>query len=214
MGHFAEHGEEAEMMATLTRQSIKAPNGTGQEQEFVSLDGLLTVEQWAAMPELKPPYELIAGRLVQKMVTTNAHNWAAEEFLMACKLWSRQSGWKFFGEGPGVKVGPGDGYIPDVMGYAPDAVIDRIATCNIPPYLAVEVLSPGTARLDRKDKKQNYAHAGVYLYVLVDTEKHLIEVYRLHGDEYGKAEVLRDNVMWQPAELPGLQVELANLWLT
>ena len=203
-------------MSVVTQTSKPSRKTSGKmkkrQDEFVSLDGLLTVEQWAALPEVKPPYELMRGRLVQKMVTTNEHNWAVGELLTACKLWARTSRWRFFSEGSGVAISGRDGYIPDVMGYAPSTALEGKATYNEAPFLVAEVLSASTAHTDRTEKLENYAHIGVPIYILVDTDARTIEVYHLHSGAYGSPEVWRDNDVWQPAELPGLRVELARLW--
>jgi len=199
-------------MSTLTREKPHPTNGSAST-DFVSLDGLLTVDDWIALPDTKPRYELIDGKLVQKMTTTNKHNWIAEELLIACKLWGRTSGWKFFGEGPGVKINRRTGYIPDLMGYTPDTRLDPDASTNPPPFIVAEVLSRSTSGKDRTDKLRDYAGIGVRMYLIVDPNAHEIEIYRLQNQTYGAPETLREDDVWQPDELPGLRVELARLWM-
>src|SRR5687767_14590921 len=103
------------MMSPITNAParLKKSNGARRQREFVSLDGLLTVEQWAALPDTKPRYELIEGKLVQKMTTTNAHAFAAGNFLIECALWGRPRGWLFLPEGTGVKTDEYNGAVPD-----------------------------------------------------------------------------------------------------
>lgn len=177
-------------------------------------DGALTVQQWAAMPEVKPPYELINGKLVQKMVTTNEHDWVTSRFMFACLTWAQSSGWRFFSQGAGTAIGERDGFIPDVMGFPPSVAILPKATYNPPPFLAVEVLSRGTGSSDKVEKKNSYARAGVQLYLLIDSEKRRMEVFTLKNGRYGAARVLAANDTWQPDELPSLRLELATLWMT
>lgn len=61
--------------------------------------------------------------------------------------------------------------------------------------LAVEVLSPSTAKYDRGAKRQRYQGAGVGEYWIVDLDARLVERWR-PGD--ARPEVLRDVLTWQP----------------
>jgi len=60
---------------------------------------------------------------------------------------------------------------------------------------------------------KGYARAEVELYLLIDAKKKIFEVYRLQNDKYGAPEILKESEIWQPAELPGLSLELAKLWM-
>jgi len=61
--------------------------------------------------------------------------------------------------------------------------------------LAVEVLSPSTARVDRTLKRQLYMARGVAEYWIVDLDARAIEVF-MPG--IGPARVERDQLNWQP----------------
>ena len=61
--------------------------------------------------------------------------------------------------------------------------------------LAVEILSPTTARADRTVKRRLYQRAGVPEYWIVDLEARLVERWR-PGDD--RPEVLTDSLHWQP----------------
>ena len=58
------------------------------------------------------------------------------------------------------------------------------AVVNGAPDLAVEILSPSTARGDRKIKLLLYAQHGVGEYWIVDPEDRSVEVYVLDGNSY------------------------------
>ncbi|HXO84958.1 MAG TPA: Uma2 family endonuclease, partial [Gemmatimonadales bacterium] len=64
--------------------------------------------------------------------------------------------------------------------------------------LAIEVLSPSTARADRTTKRRLYQRAGVE-YWIVDLEARLVERWR-PGDE--RPEILTERIEWLPA--PGV----------
>lgn len=76
--------------------------------------------------------------------------------------------------------------------------------------LAVEVLSPSSARADRQVKRRRYQRAGAAEYWIVDLDARLIERW-LPTDE--RPELLTDEITWRP---PGagdrLDVDLAGLF--
>ena len=177
-------------------------------------DSRITVEQWAELPHVVPPYELIDGALVRKMVTTNEHDWTVAEINFQCRAWSRDSGWRFFSQGSGTKLDLFNGFIPDVMGFPPNVPLTGEATYNPPPFIAFEVISKSTAKADRGDKKRAYESAGVQLYVLVDLKNKTLEAHRLEKEKYSKPEIFKDDAVWQPQELRGFQLEVKRLWFS
>lgn len=62
--------------------------------------------------------------------------------------------------------------------------------------LAVEVLSPSTARYDRITKRRLYQEHGVVTYWVVDPDAQLVEVWR-PGDE--RPEIVTDRLTWKVA---------------
>jgi Uma2 family endonuclease len=180
--------------------------------KFVPRDSMLTVEQWAAMPDVKPRYELVNGKLVQKMTVTTAHAWAAGRMLTLLTNWGDSQGWIFFPEGTGVKLGEFDGSVPDLVGFQPGTKLNPKATYNTNIFLAVEVLSPSTAKRDRTAKKTGYEKIGVQLYILVDPDAQTMEVYSLQNAKYGAPQILKSGDVWQPEELAGLKLEVEKLW--
>ena len=78
------------------------------------------------------------------------------------------------------------------------------------PLLAVEVLSPSTAKYDRGAKRPRYQGAGVGEYWIVDLDARLIERWR-PGDE--RPEIVRDVLTWQPDRtIEPLALELPALF--
>ena len=74
--------------------------------------------------------------------------------------------------------------------------------------LAVEILSPSTARADRIRKRRIYQDEGVPEYWIVDLDARVIERWRV-GDE--RPEILVDTLAWQPgADVEPLSIELAG----
>ena len=72
--------------------------------------------------------------------------------------------------------------------------------------LAVEVLSPSTARADRQVKRRLYQEGPVSEYWIVDLDGRVVERWR-PGDD--RPAVLSDRLTWQPtAKLPTLEMDL------
>ena len=82
---------------------------------------------------------------------------------------------------------------------------------RVPPDLAIEILSPGTARNDRGRKKQLLAQHGVREYWLVDPEPISIEVHSLRDDGFVVASVATGSARVESPLLPGLRLSPADL---
>jgi Uma2 family endonuclease len=81
-----------------------------------------------------------------------------------------------------------------------------------PPDLCVEVISPSSGTIDRRDKFDQYARGGVAFYWIVDPKRKTIEAFALAGGGYreaGKGSAT-DTVSVDP--FPDLNIELADLW--
>lgn len=72
--------------------------------------------------------------------------------------------------------------------------------------LAVEVLSPSTARTDRLRKRRLYQRQGLPEYWIVDVDARVVERWRGIHDV---GTVLTDRLVWQPdSATPPLTIEL------
>jgi len=185
----------------------------GARPPFQSNDGRLSVRDWARLPETKPHYELIDGILKRKMATRSFHAYAASRLMLQLTLWGDPRDWLALTEGMGIRADDFNGFVPDVMMFAPDTHPRPEAVYADGAFLVAEVLSPSTAKDDRAKKMEGYARAEVEIYLLLDPKQRTMEVYRLAGGAFGKPEILGENDVWAPAELPELRLELARLWM-
>lgn len=78
------------------------------------------------------------------------------------------------------------------------------------PDLLVEILSPGTARYDRRTKLPRYARAGVREFWLVDPEAECIEQYWLRGGSYRPVATCREAIRLRI--LRAVQLDLAEVF--
>ena len=76
--------------------------------------------------------------------------------------------------------------------------------------LAVEVLSPSTARVDRQVKRLRYQRHGIPEYWIVDLDSRLFERWR-PGDE--RPEILADAIEWVPDKTkPSLTIDIQGFF--
>ena len=122
--------------------------------------------------------ELIGGEVVAMAPATPQHNYIAGNIHYVFKHYIRQKKGKCipFQDGTAVRLSEENSFIPDFM-----VVCDRskISTNRVygAPDLAVEVLSPSTAKNDKWHKKNVYESSGVPEYWIVSPREKSIEVY-------------------------------------
>jgi len=74
-------------------------------------------------------------------------------------------------------------FLPDIIVVCNETKLGK-RSCNGAPDFVVEILSPSTARMDKKLKYGKYEKAGVKEYWIVDPEKNLVEANILANDKY------------------------------
>ena len=174
---------------------------------------LLTYSDYAALPDDGRRYELHRGGLSEIPTPGTRHQGAIVHLITLLHEHVRSRG---LGE---VFVAPTDCILSNVTVVQPDVfyiATDRLAIISErgiegAPTLAVEVLSPSTARLDRDRKMKLYAEHGVPYYWIVDPESRSIEAYALAGAEYARS----GRVASEPVALPpfsGLTIDPASIW--
>jgi len=84
---------------------------------------------------------------------------------------------------------------------------------HIPPDLCVEIVSPGSATMDRDDKFTLYATYGVAHYWLVDPEPRTFVAYRLVESRFVQSAIGSGNEKVTAAPFPRLEISLGELWL-
>ncbi len=80
------------------------------------------------------------------------------------------------------------------------------------PDLCVEVISPSSTAVDRKDKFKQYAKGGVKHYWIVDPKLRTIEGYKLVAGKYRPTGKGRNSDSIQLPPFEELQIPLEELW--
>jgi len=81
------------------------------------------------------------------------------------------------------------------------------------PDLCVEIISPSSGVIDREDKFEQYASAGVPHYWLIDPEEKTIEAFVLRDGSYQLAAEGHDKDVVHLPPFPDLAIPLGDLWL-
>jgi Uma2 family endonuclease len=176
------------------------------------LDTDWTAAQALALPDDDWRYEVLDGELVVMPPPSWAHQIAVEELFLLLHAYVREHALGWVNLSPSAVVlserrlvQPDVFVLPRTAGPAPRAWTDITAL-----LLAVEVLSPSTARRDRVQKRRMYQEFGVTEYWVVDPEQRVVERWGA-GDDVPV--VCRETLSWQPAgaTVP-LVIHLAHLF--
>jgi Uma2 family endonuclease len=116
-------------------------------------------------------------------------------------------------------IAPTDIVLSDVDVVQPDVFVVcdqlKVTDQNIKgaPEIVIEVLSPGTALKDRREKKELYEKFQVQEYLIVDPIGQMVERFRLQPDGFwDKGEIFGPNQTITFPLLPDLIVNLAEIF--
>jgi Uma2 family endonuclease len=171
-----------------------------------------TVERVLALPDDGNRYEVVDGELLVSPAPSLIHQRAVRAFYrridpyvethrLGCTL-----------------LAPADIEFDDRTLVQPDLFVAPLVRGRRPRQwtevrtllLAVEVLSPTTARADRQIKRGRYQRHGVPEYWIVDLDARLVERWR-PTDE--RPEILAERLVWHPSpDLPPLEIDLTALF--
>jgi Uma2 family endonuclease len=171
-------------------------------------------ERFLALPD-HDKRELIDGQLIHtEMTTTRTH-----EHIVACVVfffrgWSRQHGGFACASGYKLRIDSRHGFLPDAQLYHPHnrAEVGDAGCLEGAPDVVLEVLSPGSARYDRRVKLLGYARVGVGEYWIASQEDPTVERLVLRRGKYVVEQVLTPGDVLRPPRFPGLEIPVAELY--
>jgi Uma2 family endonuclease len=182
----------------------------------MSILNQLTYEDLQYTPADSKRYELVEGELFVSAAPILLHQIIAGNLFAILWQYVRE---RRLGR---VFIAPCDIVFAPSTVFEPDIFFVSAARSHIigekcltgPPDLVVEVLSEGSARLDRQIKFKQYALYGVPEYWLIDPYGRTLQIFRLHGDErqYGPAQLLGFTDTLTSPLFPGFSLPLASLW--
>jgi len=172
----------------------------------------LTYQDYAALPDDGRRYQILDGELFEIPTTGSRHQEISGNLMVAIYAHVKAHG---LGK---VLPAPLDVILSDTSIVQPDLVfvaVDRLGRVSArgiegAPTLAIEILSPTTAALDRRRKRDLYARHGVTYYWIVDGDARTIEMYRLAGETYELLARATGDAPVSVEPFPGLS--LTDLW--
>ncbi|MCX6021700.1 MAG: Uma2 family endonuclease [Chloroflexi bacterium] len=173
-----------------------------------------TYEDYCAIPDDGRRYEVIGGKLYVAPSPIVPHQrLVGLLFRVLCTYVEAHR----LGE---VFIAPLDVLLAYDTVVQPDLFFVRVERSHIvtrgnvagAPDLVVEILSPGTARRDRREKLDAYALFGVPHYWILDAERRTLEAFELHEGGYVLVYQGRGDDVFAPTLFPGLTIPLAALW--
>jgi Uma2 family endonuclease len=174
----------------------------------------LTYADWLRLPDDGRLYEVIDGELFMNPPPGIRHQRVSRKLGARIDehLEDQARGEMFFAP-TGVRLSDDDVVEPDLL-VVLTAHADRITEQVIDgaPDLAVEILSPGTARRDLVAKRGLYARSGVPEYWIVDSEGSNVEVLTLERGAYTRFGLFRRNDVLRSALLPDLAIPLDGVF--
>jgi len=99
---------------------------------------------------------------------------------------------------------------PDIVVNCDDSILWERGFKGAPDFI-VEILSPSTARMDRKLKFQKYQQAGVREYWIVDPKLNLLEANILINGRY-TTKIYKENDKAPVHVLDGFEINLADVF--
>jgi len=109
--------------------------------------------------------------------------------------------------------GPHDVRRPDVIYFSkPRLHLVGPKAFEGPPDLCVEIISPSSTLIDRRDKYKLYEAAGVAHYWIIDPEPRRLEAFRLENSAYTPAGAGHDADVLHLPPFPELAIPLQRLW--
>jgi Uma2 family endonuclease len=168
------------------------------------------LERW---PEDGRRYELYNGEVYVVPSPILLHQIAAGRLYLALTDYVQEHGGIVLFAPLDIVLTEYDVVQPDLLLFTQERrhLLNPRKVTRVPPDLAIEVLSPSTARNDRGRKMQLLARHGVPEYWLVDPEAVAIEVYRLSGDHFSLAGTATGTDRVRSPLLPGLLLSPADL---
>ncbi|MEH3145991.1 MAG: Uma2 family endonuclease [Methylobacterium frigidaeris] len=172
----------------------------------------MTVDEFLAWSETVPGrHELVAGEVVAMAPERARHAEAKAAAYTSLRQALRSAGLpcRVLPDGMTVRIDELTAYEPDALVYCGQRINPEAV--EVPePLIVVEVLSPGTRRIDTGEKLVGYFQVpSIVHYLVVDPVRAVIIHHRRAGERIETAVVARGSLHLDP---PGLRIPVADLF--
>ena len=169
-----------------------------------------TVEDYLAITDEYPRYELLEGQLIEMVSPTSKHQ---RVLFRLAQMLATHCQARDLGE---VMVAPLDVILSRTIVLQPDILfISKARKAELigeritgAPDLVIEILSPATSARDLNQKRKLYARHGVKEYWIVDPDDETIEVQRVQGNIFSTLAIFEKGQSLTSPTFEGLAVEI------
>ncbi len=161
-------------------------------------------------------YQLICGEIIEKTSPSSYHQEICFRLLLKLgNFVSIKKNGKIFPAPMDVTFSPNDTVQPDLL-FIEKSRYSIIQEKRIvgAPDLVVEVISPSTAYIDLKYKKDLYENSGVKEYWIVDPQDHSIEIYYKELDDFIRIQKSSKEGKVISRVLDGLEINIKDVFET
>lgn len=162
-------------------------------------------------PAPTPRYEVVDGELLVTPSPADAHQRIVKRLVLRLDPYvEAQHLGELFISPSDVRPAPGLLLQPDVYVRLPESGRDEPDAAVSRLLVAIEVLSPSSARFDRVTKRRAYQAAGVPEYWIVDADAQTIERWRPRDT---RPEIADVELTWHPdGAVEALRIDLASFF--
>ncbi|MBZ4422211.1 Uma2 family endonuclease [Myxococcus sp. RHSTA-1-4] len=175
-----------------------------------------TYEDLLALPE-NMVGQIIDGELIAMPRPASphavAHSVLGGLLLTTFQVGQRSPGGWWIVDEPELHFGQ-DVLVPDIAGWRRERMpqMRRVPFFTLAPDWVCEVLSPSTASLDRKRKREIYAREGVEYVWLVDPASRTLEVFWWDGGQWVQRGTYSGEARIRAEPFEALELDLGALW--
>lgn len=143
----------------------------------------MTADDYLQLPESNQPQQLINGEVIMSLSPVSGHQRAV--FRISKYVDRIKPNGEVFFAPMDVHIDGINVYQPDIFWIAENSLcVERDGYFYGPPDLVIEILSPSTALIDKKDKFKVYQAQSVKEYWLVDILAPYIEIWQLRDGKF------------------------------
>jgi Uma2 family endonuclease len=176
---------------------------------------VLSVEDFERLPE-DGIFEVVDGRAVLMPGNDIPHQDVVMGLYEAFRSQLRRLGRGYVLPTINVFIPRPAGSLGEVQNRVPDLVVasrkpHKRFEAGQAPELVIEVLSSRRGNVERTEKLDDYAAAGIGEYWIVNPFDRVIDVYRLSAGEFIQdGSIARGTI--SPSALPGVVIDLSEIW--
>jgi Uma2 family endonuclease len=161
-------------------------------------------------------WEVVDGRAILLPANKVPHQKVSGALFLGLSRGLERLGYGYVFATVNVLIPPPEPQVSEVQSRVPDLVVSRHAPAENfevgePPELVIEILSTRRRNVERTEKLEDYARAGIPEYWIVNPFHRAVEVYLLRDGDYVLRETVSDGPL-RPSAFSGLEIDLRSLW--